>query len=215
MIHSRLLRAAIFTLVMALGFLAAPSLLAEEVPNEYELKPVMLFNLARFVEWPAKAFAETNSPIVIGVLGHNPFGDALERAVRGEKVNGRSLVIEHYDNVRALDACHVLFICSSEKPKLAQVLSKLKGQPILTVSEIDGFSKLPGGMVRFYVNDQKKIRLRLNLQSARTEGLGVSSKLIQVAELDAASLLWPPVLRMGGLEMASSSAPSPFPPLAR
>jgi hypothetical protein len=195
---SRFLRAAILAVVIALECTAAPGLRAEEIPNEYEIKAVMLFNLARFVEWPAKAFAETNSPIIIGILGRNPFGEALPRAVQGETVNGRRLVIEHSDSLRPLENCHILFISSSEKSKLPQILSKLEGKPVLTVSELDGFSKQRGGMVRFYVNEQKKIRLKLNLQSARTEGLGVSSKLIQVAELDTTSLLRPrgPTLAM-------------------
>jgi hypothetical protein len=167
LLHSRILRPVLLTLLVAFGFLTAPRVLAEEeVPNEYELKAVMLFNLARFVQWPAAAFAETNSPLIIGILGRDPFGDALQRAVQGETVNGRRLVIEHYDNPRLLQTCHILFISSNEKPRLTQILAKIKGQPILTVSEMEGFSKLPGGMVRFYINDQKKIRLRLNLESA-------------------------------------------------
>jgi hypothetical protein len=211
----RLFRALMVTFVLAPIFLRAPRLLADEAPNEYELKAVMLFNLARFVEWPATAFASSNSPIVIGILGRNPFGNILEKAVQGETVNGRHLVIQYFEGVRDLKTCHILFICSNEKSRVSLILSKLKGQPILSVSEIEGFSRLPGGMVRFYTNDQNKIRLRLNLQAAHSEGLGVSSKLIQVAELDGTSVLWPHLLALPGLELAAWSAPSSLPQFAR
>jgi hypothetical protein len=184
-------RAFIIALLLALDFLVAPARLLAQGSTEYELKAVMLFNLARFVEWPAKAFAETNSPIIIGVLGRNPFGDTLVEAVRGENVNGRPIVVEHYDNLQSLKPCHILFISSSERSRLDSILAKLKGRPTLSVSEIDGFTKIPGGMIRFYTNDQKKIRLRLNLESTHAEGLDVSSQLIRVADLDKVSSLWP------------------------
>jgi hypothetical protein len=176
----------------------------------------MVFNLTRFVEWPANAFADAKSPIVISVLGRNPFADALERAVQGEKVNGRPIVIEYCDSVADLTRCHIVFICANERSRLSTILAKLKGQPILSVSEIDGFSRLPGGMVRFYTNDQKKIRLRLNLESARAEGLTISSKLIQVAELDKTSSLWRALPQIGGAEMAANvSFAASLRPLAR
>ena len=208
-------RALLFILIFTLSTLGVPGLRAADGPNEYELKAVMLFNLARFVEWPAKAFADSNSPIVIGILGRSPFGDILDKAVQGETVNGRHLVVEHYDGPQELKTCHILFIGSNEKSRLPQILSRLKGQPVLSVSEIDGFTKIPGGMVRFYTNDEKKIRLRLNLESARSEGLGISSKLIQVAELDKVSFLWPGVPQMPEIGLAACFAPNSSLPIAR
>jgi len=194
----RLARAILFALIFAVNAATALRNFAAEVPNEYELKSVMILNLARFVEWPSNAFANSDSPMVIGVLGHNPFGDNLEKAVKGEIVNGHPFVVEYYDSLRSIKTCHILYICLSEKSNVASILSKIKGQPTLSVSELEGFSNLPGGMVRFYTNDQKKIRLRLNLDSARSEGLRVSSKLIQVAEIDHASLSLPPRAQISG-----------------
>lgn len=199
----------VLTLMLASCPLALPSLRAADLPNEYELKAVMLFNLARFVQWPANAFADAQSPVVIGILGRNPFGDKLEQAVQGEKVNGRPIVIEYCGSIADLKPCHIVFICANEKPRLLQILAKLRGQPTLSVSEIEGFSRLPGGMVRFYTNDQKKIRLRLNLESARAEGLTISSKLIQVAELERTSSRAPGVPSWPGAEVAAAFFPRP------
>ncbi len=199
-------------MIIALGPFTVTQARADDEPNEYELKAVMLFNLARFVEWPQSAFATSNAPIVIGVIGRNPFGDALEKAVKGETVSGRKITVEHYDSVKELQRCHILFVCSSERPRVSAILAKLKGAPTLSVSEIDGFSRMRGGMVLFYTNNQKRIRLRLNLESARAEGLIISSKLIQVAELDKTTLLWPrePMLGASSLFAAASmTVPNP------
>src|SRR5437867_1187382 len=53
-------------------------------PKEYQVKAVFLFNFAQFVEWPPAAFADDKSPIVIGILGDDPFGAYLDEVVRAE-----------------------------------------------------------------------------------------------------------------------------------
>src|SRR6185295_43487 len=42
--------------------------------NEREVKAVFLFNFVQFVDWPMEAFAGPQAPVVIGVLGDDPFG---------------------------------------------------------------------------------------------------------------------------------------------
>ena len=63
-------------------------------PSEYQLKAAFLYHFAQLVNWPAEAFAQTNSPLVIGVLGENPFGNQLEESVRGKSVNGHPLAVK-------------------------------------------------------------------------------------------------------------------------
>ncbi|MFL6530923.1 MAG: YfiR family protein, partial [Chthoniobacterales bacterium] len=65
-------------------------------PNEYALKSVFLYNFCRFIEWPDSAFAGPNDPLIIGVIGDDPFGQMLDEAVAGESYHGRSIRIEHY-----------------------------------------------------------------------------------------------------------------------
>ena len=59
---------------------------AQTTPSpEYQVKAVFLFNFAQFVDWPSKAFPEPQTPLVIGVVGEDPFGPYLDETVRGEK----------------------------------------------------------------------------------------------------------------------------------
>src|SRR6266487_3292054 len=61
---------------------------AQEMPvSEYEVKAVWLLNFARFVEWPAAAFTNAHCPVVVGVLGKDPFGRNLEQALEGKTVH--------------------------------------------------------------------------------------------------------------------------------
>src|SRR5262245_36573345 len=83
-------------------------------PPEYQLKAVFLFNFAQFVEWPSAAFPEAQTPLVIGILGEDPFGAYLDETVRGETVNNRSLIVRRYRRVEEIETCHILFISRSE-----------------------------------------------------------------------------------------------------
>src|ERR1700737_4462728 len=78
---------------------------ATETSPEYQVKAVFLFNFAQFVEWPPQSFENPTAPFVIGILGTDPFGEALESAVRGETVEGRNFVIERYHSVTESRHC--------------------------------------------------------------------------------------------------------------
>ena len=173
-----------------LGPLLLLSAARAEVSKEYQLKAVLLYNLARFVEWPPEAFSAPDSPIIIGIMGRDPFGDVLDRVVQGEQVRDRKVRVERFPGSRDLRPCHILFIAATEKARTAEITNRLKGQPVLTVSDKSDFLRA-GGMVWFYTNEASKVRVRLNLEAAKAEGLSISAKLIRVAELYRSSRLSP------------------------
>ncbi len=148
---------------------------------EYQLKAVFLFNFAQFVEWPPTAFPEPQTPLVIGVLGEDPFGAYLDETVRGEKVNNRPLVVQRFRQPEEIKHCHVLFISRSERDRLGQILPSLKGRNILTVGDAEDFAGR-GGMIRF-VTEKNKIRLKINVEAAKAADLTISSKLLRPAEI--------------------------------
>lgn len=163
-------------------FLAGLNFSGQAAPSqEYQLKAVFLFNFAQFVEWPPEAFPNAESPLVIGVLGDNPFENYLEEAVRGEQANHRPLVVQRYRRVAEIKSCHILFISRSESARLDEIFASLKGRNILTVGDVDGFA-LHGGMIRF-VMEKNKIRMRINLEAAKAGRLTISSKLLRPAEI--------------------------------
>jgi hypothetical protein len=155
---------------------------AQSVPDpEYQLKAVFLFNFAQFVDWPASAFPNSQTPLVIGILGQDPFGSYLDETVRGETVHDRPLVVRRYRSVEEITTCHILFISRREGRRLKGILDSLRGRSVLTVSDADHFAT-HGGMIRF-VTDHKRIRFRINLEAARAASLTLSSKLLRPAEI--------------------------------
>jgi hypothetical protein len=172
----------VFLLLLLGGFDASAQI---AVSKEYQVKAVFLFNFAQFVEWPASAFADASSPIVIGVLGEDPFGAYLDETVRGEKVNNRPLEVQRYRRVDEIRACHILFISRSEAGQLEEILVSVKDRSLLVVGDGDDFARR-GGMIRL-ATVQNKIRLIINVEAAKTASLTISSKLLRSAELVTAS----------------------------
>jgi hypothetical protein len=170
------------------GFCSALSLLAlasrltlGASPTEYQVKAVFLFNFTQFVEWPASAFVDASSPIIIGVLGSDPFGTALEEAIQGETVNGRPLSIRRYASVEQVDGCHVLFINLPATQKLTAALESIRRRNILTVSDAKEFARAGGVIELLTINN--KIRLQINLDAAKLANLTISSKLLRPARI--------------------------------
>jgi len=148
--------------------------------TEYQVKALFLLNFAKYVDWPEEAFAGANTPITIGVVGENHFGDNLKKAVEGKIVNGRAIVVQAVEKDDELCKCHVLFISASEKKRLGEILGKVKTLPVLTVGESEQFTQ-QGGIINFVKKDGK-VRLEIDLNAARQAKLQISSKLLSVAD---------------------------------
>jgi hypothetical protein len=148
--------------------------------TEYQIKAAYIYNFVRFVDWPPQAFASTNAPMVIGVLGENVFGGSLQQIINGKKINGHELQCVQMDSVTKATNCQVLFISDSEKSHLSKILGQLQGTSVLTVSEADNFIG-DGGMIYLFIDEENKVRFQINNNAARKAGLTISSKLLSLA----------------------------------
>lgn len=153
----------------------------QEESLEYQVKAVFLYNFAQFVEWPPQAFPEGNGPLVIGILGNDPFGNYIDETIKGESVDGHPLVVKRFQTIEEIGVCHILFIGATEKDKVKIICEKLKSRNILTVGDVPNFAK-QGGMVRFFIED-KKTKIRINLEATKKADLSISSKLLRLAEI--------------------------------
>jgi len=147
---------------------------------EYQVKAAFLLNFTKFVEWPAVAFAAPDAPITICVLGQDPFGTILDRTIEGENVNNHGVRARRLLPDGDLRSCHILFISQSERERFAQIVSRLRGSSVLTVSELPGFADA-GGMIEFLI-EEGKARFYINAATAEAAGLKLSSRLLRVAK---------------------------------
>lgn len=168
----------LLALWLAGGISRAPA--AEVRTTEYELKAAFLFNFTQFVDWPTNAFESPTEPLVIGVLGPDPFGETLDKLAAGEEVRGRKLIIQRFPRPADFKRCHILFISRNLSSQWEDILRDLTGKPILTVSDMDKFATR-GGIIHL-VTERNVVRLRVNTEAARRADIAMSSKLLRLAD---------------------------------
>ncbi len=169
-------------LVVLLAGLCVPqrSAAAELVMTEPQVKALCLLNFAKYVNWPAGAFARTNDAIRIGVLGDAKVHAELRRAVEGKLISGRPVTTVELSELNEGETLHIFFVGSSEKGRAPEFLSRLGTAPTLTVGEHEGFMESGGMMV--FVKRENKVRFEVNLAPARQAGIQISSRLLALAD---------------------------------
>ncbi|HEY1786595.1 MAG TPA: YfiR family protein [Verrucomicrobiae bacterium] len=146
--------------------------------SEYQVKAAFLYNFGKFVEWPTNDFASTNSPLVIGVYGENPFGNDLASVVQGRNIDGHPVVTRTV-SLNDLKGCQIVFIASSEQKNVGQILGALNGAGVLTVTE--NMSPFQSGVMINFILQDDRIRFEINNTAAEKVGLKLSSKLLMLA----------------------------------
>jgi len=149
--------------------------------REYQIKAAFLFNFVQFVKWPPASFPDPSSPFRIGILGDDPFGSALDETIRGETIGRHRLVILRAQKIEDLKECQIIFVSRSEENRITEILSQINSKPILTVSEVQSFTR-SGGNINFYLSSGK-IHFEINPQSAERSGLKMSSQLLTLGKI--------------------------------
>ena len=149
-------------------------------PTEYEVKAAFLYNFAKYVQWPSSARSDTNGPFVIGVLGKDPFGPILDRAMNGQSVQGRVIVVRRFVRIEEIE-CDLLFVSSSENRNLQKIFDALHRRAVLTVGDSHQFAEL-GGMFNL-TTEENRIHFDMNPEAIQRAGLKAGSQLFRFARI--------------------------------
>lgn len=174
---SRIRRFVASTLI-ALVF-TLPTVADVQADQEVDLQAEFISKFPRYVEWPAERFESPDSPIVVGILGPNPYGEALDAALAGATAHGRNYEVRSLDTVEEAKVVHILIVGETDRAKLRDVAQELKGLPIVTIAPTFRFSKA-GGIVgmEMYKN---KVAFEINNKSAKQANLKIRSRVLQLA----------------------------------
>ena len=153
--------------------------MAQAEPTEYEVKAAFLYNFAKFATWPDAAFAGPGGFLDLCVLGSNEFGTHLEQ-LSGQPVEGRTLRVLPISLDQAA-GCHLLFVSRSEEGRAPAILDQVRGQPVLTVGDHDGFAER-GGVINLQVVGDN-VRFEINPDAAQQAGIALSSQLLRLATI--------------------------------
>jgi hypothetical protein len=154
---------------------------AEAGPTEAQVKAALLFNIAKYVEWPTNTFASASTPLVVGICEGGAFGIEFEKFTAGKMIGDRPVRIRRILHDQEYKECHILFIGAAEKKRQAEILDHVKGLPLLTAGETDDFLR-QGGMIEFVIKENK-VRFQVNLAAARKIPLSISSRVLNVADV--------------------------------
>jgi len=145
---------------------------------EYHIKAAFLCKFGNYIEWPAQALGERDSPFVIGVVAGDEVAAEIARTATNVLVHGRRIVVRRMQNAEPLAGVHLLFVARSAEGQLDDWLAADRGQPTLIVTE-SSRGPLPGGSINFVVVDDR-VRFDVALPTERA-GLRISSDLLGVA----------------------------------
>jgi hypothetical protein len=156
-----------------LGFVARLPAPGADKSVEYQVKSAFLLNFTKFIDWPAAAFAAPDSPMVICIIGEDPFGVALDQMVAGEVLEGHRLTVQRIKETPPPKSCHMLYF-GGPKYDFHGL-----GPGVLTVGEGETFVH-DGGIIGFVI-ENRRVRFGINQTAAENAGLTISSKLFNVA----------------------------------
>ena len=107
------------------------------------------------------------------------------------KVSEKPAELKRLASFEEAPGCQVVFISNSEEERLSTILDKLRGSPVLTVSDMKKFIQR-GGMVGFIV-EKNKVGFNINRTVAESAGLKVSSQLLKLAKTIVKTILTKPI----------------------
>jgi hypothetical protein len=172
-------RLGVVRIALATTLVAAPGMASGvDVAPEVAVKAALIYNFAKFAEWPA---LPSGAPIVTCIVGDDAIAAALATTVRGQNISGHTLDVRRPQDSAAWRPCHLLFIADAETRRSASALSGIRALPILTVSDGKGFAEADG-IIELFV-EGGRMRFAINVDAAEHAGLHLSSRLLGVAKI--------------------------------
>ncbi|MGE4063034.1 MAG: YfiR family protein [Rhodospirillaceae bacterium] len=160
----------------------ASSLAAAATPDasvEYAVKAAYLYKFGEFVEWPQSAFGSQNSPATLCIVGDDPFGATLDKAVAGQRIANRSIEIKRLKTATAGSGCQVMYVAGKDAESLGKAIGTVRGESVLTITD-GAAGVVPPGIINFVITNNR-VRFEIDDGAAAANGLTISSKLLALA----------------------------------
>jgi hypothetical protein len=165
--------ALVATLIASSGIAAGA-----DVASDVAVKAALLYNFAKFAQWPG---LPSGAPIAFCVVGDEGIAATLVETVRGQNINGHALDVSRSQDNATWRACHLLFIAEPQTRQSTPGLEAIRALPVLTVSDGKDFSQA-AGIIELYV-EGGRMRFAINLDAADRSGLRLSSRLLGLAKI--------------------------------
>lgn len=167
-----------FTLtgVAAAFLLVQPAEAARQSSVELAVKATFLTKFTSYVDWPPRSLP-AGAPIVVCVIGADPFGAALEQAVSGQSSGSHPLILRRYNSASDVAKCHIAYLGGSSR-EVTAALASAASNPVVTVT--DSRNANVNGMIHFQLIGNS-VKFDIDTYKSSRAGVGISSKLLGLA----------------------------------
>ena len=152
---------------------------ASSQSQEYSVKALYIEKFARFTDW---GNGTNNEYFTISVLGESPFNGELEKTTKKTKIKNKLVKIEYIKRIEDIKDCQLLFICASEKKRLADILKNIEHRNILTIADTPGFCK-KGVHLNLFVDESQTIRYEVNPATLKRANLTIEMQLLSYGKI--------------------------------
>lgn len=171
----------------AAGLLAAAVLLlhapaARAQADERALKAAYLFNFIQFTQWPVPP----EEPFRLCVLGRTPMDEHLAKLEGKPVLGGLHISVRRLGPREPFTGCHALYLDDSQRGQADEVLNRLAGAPVLTITDGDGLAD-KGMMIEIHKREAR-LGFEVNLKVARRANLAFSARMLKLATYVAGAM---------------------------
>lgn len=150
--------------------------------DERALKAAYLFNFIQFTQWPVPP----DEPFRLCVLGSTPLDEQLAKLEGKPVLSGLHISVRHVAPRESFAGCHALYVDDSQRSQVDEVLGRLAGAPVLTITDGDGLAD-KGVMIEIHKREAR-LGFEVNLKVARRANLTFSSRMLKLASYVAGAM---------------------------
>ncbi len=165
-------------LVLAFACLSASRTDPKEDTNA-KIKAVYLYNFSKNVEWPEEY---KNGSFVITFVGNNSsLLSELDKMAAQKTLGNQQISVKSVSSISGIEKSHIIFVPFESSALLGEIITKIKGNSILIVTEKPGLAK-QGSAINFISKDNKQA-FEINKANAEHYKLKINSNLMKLATL--------------------------------
>jgi|GEM_PF-3457851 len=161
------------------AFMMLPPQTYAQTFSENQVKGAFLYKITKFIRWESQA--DKTKLCFIGDK-EDQSGETIGKTVSSfaKKDDGQFEVAKNV-TIKDITNCNLLFIGAKAEPSMQDILAVLDGKPIVTISDIESFTRR-GGMFGF-LNRDGNVAVELNFSKAKTNNININSALREMISI--------------------------------
>lgn len=170
--------------ILLLAAAVVPGVGAPPKLTATEFRTVYLAKVSILATWATNSLPGTNTNLIIGVLGPDPFDGLLEKLTAHQTVGGRPIVVKMDADAETAMRCNILFIPAEQQSAwlgLRRAVGEGGIAGVLTIGEDSEFLKT-GGIIRL-LPEKRSCELSLSNAGAQADWLRLDPKLKRAAQI--------------------------------